>query len=184
MPDVTFRRNLSLKVKILELFKFDIWKDINSDDYEIRKTVQTQWETNFEIYAQKYDMIKPMLPSDFINTYEEYSSFHDMLIRQVYSFKNSIYIVLERKIHIVIKYTGIQSFNIDFSKQDVNFGLYSDGMSCWGYDEFSEDGHGLTHSILTDIGCEIKIEFKDISVRIYKNTIMNRRGYNYVFRRF
>lgn len=97
MPDVTFRRNLSLKVKILELFKFDIWKDINSDDYEIRKTVQTQWETNFEIYAQKYDMIKPMLPSDFINTYEEYSSFHDMLIRQVYSFKNSIYIVLERK---------------------------------------------------------------------------------------
>lgn len=159
----------------MDYFKFNIWKDLNSDDYEIRKIAETQWNVNFEIYTQKYELIKPMLPSHFIDTYEEYSGFHDMLIRLICSFKNSIYVVLERRrLHIVIKYTGVRDFNIDFSKRDVHFGLFFDDVSCWGYDEFSEDGHDwLIHSILTDTGSEIKIKFKDISIKKHKKAIVN-----------
>ena len=75
-----------------------LWKDINSDDAQLRTFANTQWEQNDRMYTAYFQRIRLLLPQAALKEFEQNEFFHDWEIQKI------VISVSEASIEIVLRY--------------------------------------------------------------------------------
>ncbi|MHB1483565.1 MAG: hypothetical protein ACYCYI_02785 [Saccharofermentanales bacterium] len=145
----------------MKYFTFKLWKQINDMNLIIRENANKEWVENIEKYSNKYKKVKLLLPSEFIEVYENEFGFHDWEIEKIQilpDINSTIQMILQNNGKMAtIYYKNVKSFKIDIVPHIEK--------EKWGYDEFSLiNDDFVKHEILFLSGSIVSFIFKEINV--------------------
>lgn len=138
---------------------------------------EVEWRKISNEYSEMFEKIKGIFPRDFLEIYLSEYGFHDRKICKIVMSDDAT-VIVELKgnngIFIRIIYSGVTDFNF----HNINKICKERQIGClleWAYDEFSQSGEKLTHSVLTSCGLEFRLVFEGISA-IFTNELFEASG--------
>ena len=146
----------------MEFYSKTLWKEMNSLNYLTRRNAERQWRKADKDYLKRFEMIKHLIPEEFLLEYSTFNGFHDFLIV-------SIDVLTSKHLVNVLLFWEGQFFTIEMrqvTKVQLDFLSFKNcicGKPSWGYSEFATTSDGnLRLSVLSDIENECVFEFKTI----------------------